>query len=74
MNENDIKVDNETILNYDPEAIKRNIRKHKENILVFNEEIKNAEESIEKLEGYLMQIEEHRRISLDIARKAEQSK
>lgn len=59
------------ILQYDPEAIKRNIRKHRENIRIFTEHIEQAKEDIEELESYLSVIEEHNHKSAEIAKKAE---
>ena len=61
------------ILQYEPEALKRNIRKHRENIVVFTEHIERAKADIEELEGYLELIEEHERKTAEIARKAEKT-
>jgi len=59
------------ILGYDPEALKRNIRKHRSNIVVFTDHIEQAKKDIEELEGFLDAIEDHERKSAEIAKKAE---
>lgn len=61
------------ILAYDPEAIKRNIGKHRSNIVVFTDHIEQAHENIKELEGFLEIIEDHQRKSREIAEKAEQA-